>query len=246
MTKPDGGAAAPKPQETEPCFHENWEQRLRRWGLGVLYALKPSRIALLPRLWLMTLTYYLTPRPERDALPALPRFYSDRGLIGISNDLSVPALIANYARGYFPVCHIGPMKWWCPEERAVLDPAETHVSNNVRRMIRRHKFTVTMDKDFAGVMEACARPREQKFPLTWITPQIMSAFWKLTMPAMPIPSKYGTRRGIWWAGSMASPSAESISANRSSPARETPPSSPPPIFTGTSPRGDISCATPSG
>jgi len=177
MTKPEGGATAPKSQDIEPCFHENWEQRLRRWGLGALYALKPSRIALLPRLWLMTVNYYLTPRPERDALPALPHFYSDRGLIGISNDLSVPALLANYARGYFPVCHIGPMKWWCPEERAVLDPADSHMSSNVRRLIRRQKFTVTMDKDFAGVMEACARPREHKTPLTWITPQIMRAFW---------------------------------------------------------------------
>lgn len=172
------GAAAPKRKETEPRFHETWTQRLRRWGLGTLYALKPSRIALLPRLWLMTLVYYLTPRPQRDWLPAFPRFYSERGLVGISEDLSVPALIENYARGLFPVCHIGPMKWWCPEERAVLDPAETHISHNVRRLLRKHKFTVTMDKDFAGVMEACARPREGKVPLTWITPQIMRAFWQ--------------------------------------------------------------------
>jgi leucyl/phenylalanyl-tRNA---protein transferase len=172
------GAAAELPQETEPRFHETWTERLRRWGLGVLYALKPSRIALLPRIWLMTLVYYLTPRPERDWLPAFPRFYSERGLVGISEDLSVPSLIENYARGFFPVCHIGPMKWWCPEERAVLDPAETHVSHNVRRLLRKHKFTVTMDQDFAGVMEACARPRDGKVPLTWITPQIMRAFWQ--------------------------------------------------------------------
>jgi leucyl/phenylalanyl-tRNA---protein transferase len=172
------GAAAELPQETEPRFHETWTERLRRWGLGVLYALKPSRIALLPRIWLMTLVYYLTPRPERDWLPAFPRFYSERGLVGISEDLSVPSLIESYARGFFPVCHIGPMKWWCPEERAVLDPAETHVSHNVRRLLRKHKFTVTMDRDFAGVMEACARPRDGKVPLTWITPQIMRAFWQ--------------------------------------------------------------------
>lgn len=35
-----------------------------------------------------------------------------------------------------------------------------------------------MDKDFASVMEACARSREGKVPLTWITPQIMRAFWR--------------------------------------------------------------------
>ncbi|MEZ5873872.1 MAG: leucyl/phenylalanyl-tRNA--protein transferase [Hyphomicrobiales bacterium] len=163
--------------DATPEFHETWPQRLRRWGLGVLYALRPSRIALLPRLWLMTLAYLLTPAGERDRLPHHPKFYGERGLVGISNDLSVPALLANYRRGFYPVCHIGPMKWWCPEERAIIDPAETHISKKVRKLLRQHKFAVTMDQDFAGVMEACARPRPGKVPLTWITPRIMEAFW---------------------------------------------------------------------
>ena len=169
--------AVPSPPETVPQFHETWTQRLKRWLLGAAYALRPSRIALLPRLWLLTLNYFLSPSPARDKLPEVPRFYSKRGLVGISDDLSVPALVANYARGFFPVCHIGPMKWWCPEERAVIDPAETHISRKVRKLLRQHKFTVTMDQDFAAVMEACARPRPGKVPLTWITPRVMRAFW---------------------------------------------------------------------
>jgi leucyl/phenylalanyl-tRNA--protein transferase len=163
--------------EAGPDFHETLMQRLRRWSLGILYALRPGRLSLLPRLWIMTLAYFLAPKATRDRLPVLPRFYSKRGLIGISNDLSLPALIENYSRGFFPVCHIGPMKWWCPEERAVVDPAETHISRNVRRLLRQHKFIVTMDRDFAGVMEACARPRPGKVPLTWITPSVMRAYW---------------------------------------------------------------------
>ena len=107
----------------------------------------------------MTVMYLFAPEAERDKLPQHPKFYGERGLVGISNDLSMPALIANYRRGFYPVCHIGPMKWWCPEERAVIDPAETHVSKKVRKLLRQHKFTVSMDKDFAGVMEACAKPR---------------------------------------------------------------------------------------
>ena len=178
ISNPSAHAAALKPHEAEPRFQETLTQRLRRWVLGAFYALKPSRIALLPRIWLMTIVYYLTPRPQRDWLPAFPRYYSDRGLVGISDDLSVRALVENYARGLFPVCHIGPIKWWCPEERAVLDPAETHISHNTRRTLRRHDYTITMDKDFAGVMEACARPRDGKVPLTWITPQIMRAYWR--------------------------------------------------------------------
>lgn len=174
----DADANPVRPSGAAPQFHETWPQYLRRLVLGVLYALRPSRISILPRLWLMTITYYLTPRSERDKLPAVPRFYSERGLIGISNDLSVRALVDNYSRGFFPVCHIGPMKWWCPEERSVIDPAEAHVSRKVRRLLRQHKYTITMDTAFASVMEACARPREGKVPLTWITPQIMRAYWK--------------------------------------------------------------------
>jgi leucyl/phenylalanyl-tRNA--protein transferase len=34
-----------------------------------------------------------------------------------------------------------------------------------------------MDKDFAGVMEGCTRPRPGKVPLNWITPRVMQAFW---------------------------------------------------------------------
>ncbi len=174
----DGVAvSASQPSDIDPRFHETWTERLRRWALGVGYALRPRRIALLPQLWRLTLDYYLSPKATRDVLPELPRFYSDRGLVGISDDLSVPALVANYERGFFPVCHMGPMKWWCPQARAVLNPAETHISQNVKRLLRQHKFTVTMDKDFAGVMEACARPRGGKVPLTWITPRIMRAAW---------------------------------------------------------------------
>ena len=167
-----------RPSGAAPQFQETWEQFLRRIVLGVAFALRPQRISLLPRLWLMTIAYYLTPKSQRDKLPALPRFYSKRGLLGISNDLSVPALIDNYTRGFFPVCHIGPMKWWCPEERAIMDPAHVHVGRNVHRLLRQQRYTVTMDTAFASVMEACARPRGGKVPLTWITPQIMRAYWQ--------------------------------------------------------------------
>ena len=70
------------------------------------------------------------------------------------------------------------MKWWCPEERAVIDPAETHVGKNLRRLLRQEKFRITFDQDFAGVIAACAAPRSGKVPLTWITPRVMQAFWK--------------------------------------------------------------------
>jgi hypothetical protein len=157
-----------------PRFHETLPQRFRRLMLGAAYAVVPRRIALLPRLTLLSIAHLLAPASQRDRLPDHPIYYSKRGLVGISNDLSVNALLANYRRGYFPICHVGSMKWWSPEERAVIDPAATHVGKNLRRLLRQQKFKVTFDQDFAGVIEACAQPRSGKVPLTWITPRVMS------------------------------------------------------------------------
>jgi leucyl/phenylalanyl-tRNA--protein transferase len=130
-----------------PRFRETFTQRLRRWVLGSAYALMPSRIALLPRLLWLTLARQFAPEGERDKLPEHPLYCRERGLVGISDDLSVPALIANYSRGYFPVRHLGAIKWWCPDERAVIDLASTHLGRNLRRLLRQRTFTVTLDRD---------------------------------------------------------------------------------------------------
>lgn len=161
-----------------PRFKESWKNRLRRWVLAAGYAAKPKRWAVLPVLTFWTVRRSFLSKGRRDTLPAPLRYHSWRGLVGISNDLSVDSLLANYARGLFPFCHMGPMKWWCPNVRAVIDPADTHVSKNVRRLLKAHNFDLSFDKDFASVIERCARPREGKVPLTWITPQIMDAFYE--------------------------------------------------------------------
>ena len=87
---------------SDPRFHESATQRLRRWVLGTAYALRPNRIALMPRLVLMSLARLFTPAAKRDELPDHPVYYSTRGLVGISDDLSVDALLANYAPRLFP------------------------------------------------------------------------------------------------------------------------------------------------
>src|SRR4051794_35627182 len=109
------GAAAAAPQ-----FHESLSARLRRWVLGSAYALQPKRIALMPRLTLMTIAHVLGAAEASARLPEHPDYHGPQGLIGICQDLGVDTLLAAYRRGIFPVCHLGPMKWWNPAERAVL------------------------------------------------------------------------------------------------------------------------------
>lgn len=165
--------------DSSPTFTEGLGARVRRWIFGMIYAVMPQRAHLLPQLTILTLAHIIAPEGVRESFAGTEHFRGERGLAGISNDLSVEAILANYRRGLFPVCHIGPMKWWSPAARAVCSPEDTHVSNNVLRLMRQRKFHATMDCDFAGVMRACAEPREGHASLTWITPRIMSAYWAL-------------------------------------------------------------------
>jgi hypothetical protein len=89
----------PQAFTTNPRFSESLTQRLRRWVLGCGYALVPKRIGLLPRLIVLSAAHLLAPEAVRERLPEQPYYYSKRGLVGISNDLSVGALLANYKRG---------------------------------------------------------------------------------------------------------------------------------------------------
>jgi len=181
-------AAKIKVSQSAPVFREPLMLRLRRWMLGSAYALVPKRIGLLPRLLFLSVAHLIAPEAERERLPEQPTYYSKRGLVGISNDLAVGSLLENYKRGYFPVSHLGAMKWWCPEERAVIDPADTHVG----RQLRQHRFRLSFDEDFASVMEACAQKRPR-----CLSPGSRRGSWKPigmpTRPATPTPSRFGTK-----------------------------------------------------
>src|SRR5690606_2469521 len=43
-------------------------------------------------------------------------------------------------------------------------------------LMRQHRYTVTFDRDFEGVIAACAGKREGRWHLTWITPQMMRVY----------------------------------------------------------------------
>jgi len=159
-------------------YCEPLSARARRLILGSAYALQPRRIHLMPRIIAETVKHAVCQASMGDLLTReIPGGYE--GLIGISNDLSVEALLKAYSRGLFPVCHMGPMNWWCPLERAVLFFDEARIEKSTIKQIRKGTFAVTFDRDFAAVMQGCAQPRNGKTPLTWLTPGIMKAFWAL-------------------------------------------------------------------
>ena len=175
-------AQAPANQRTEiadrrdALFRETAWQKCQRVALGTAWSLLPTRIGkLLPltRLWLSDLVAPRKDLPDAE-IPA------DRGdFAGMVHDLSPATLIAAYKHGLFPKGHFGPLKWVAPSERCILFFDEYHISRRIRSIMRQEKYKVTFDRDFEGVIKACAAPRSGRWHLTWITPRIMRAYAEL-------------------------------------------------------------------
>ena len=155
-------------------FRESLSEKAERWALAAAWALAPKRIGGLPNLARLCFHEllapdYALPDPER-ALANPP------GLAGIVHDLSLPTLLAAYRRGLYPLAHIAPLKWWSPPQRSVLFFKNFHMSNNLRRLMRQGRYSVTFDRDFDAVIAACAGRRQGRWHLTWITPRIMRVY----------------------------------------------------------------------
>lgn len=166
-------------RRTFPQFHETFRTRVSRWVFGSAYALQPKRIGLFPKLLFDTIKNLFSPTRKIETLLQNRKPYREEGYLGVCDDVSAESILKAYRHGAYPVSHLGPMKWWSPEERAVLFFEEEKVEKSVRRAARQDKFDITFDRDFAAVLKACARPRDGRFPLTWLTPRMMNAFWDL-------------------------------------------------------------------
>ncbi len=107
---------------------------------------------------------------------------SKEGMLLIGGELTPEWLIAAYRRGIFPwpICEGKReiLAWWSPDPRAILPLDEFHISKRLKRRIRSGRFRITCNRDFAGVIAACAEPRDYE-PETWITADIKAAYQKL-------------------------------------------------------------------
>ena len=101
------------------------------------------------------------------------------GLLAVGGDLSPRRLLEAYRRGIFPWFSEGdPILWWSPDPRMVLFPEELRISRSLAKALRNRPYEVSFDRDFEGVIRACAAPREGQ-PGTWITPDMRSAYARL-------------------------------------------------------------------
>ena len=82
-------------------------------------------------------------------------------------------LLQGYATGIFPMADsrdAGELFWVEPRNRAIIPLESFHVSRSLRRTLRSDRFSVTHDRDFAGVIAACADREE-----TWINAELEHA-----------------------------------------------------------------------
>ena len=116
--------------------------------------------------------------------------------------LTPQILLRAYAEGLFPMGERRgdpTLYWLSPEMRGVIPLERFHVPHRLARTVRSGRFTVTADRAFASVIEACAAPgpgREE----SWINAEIVRLYTaRWPRAAMPIRSNAG-RTANWRAG----------------------------------------------
>lgn len=83
-------------------------------------------------------------------------------------------LVHAYQQGVFPMgMEDGSIGWFSPDPRGII-PLETfHVPARLQRVMRSGRFATTVNRDFEGVMRACAANREDG---TWMTEELLRAY----------------------------------------------------------------------
>ena len=84
-------------------------------------------------------------------------------------------LIRAYRQGIFPMAlEDGQIGWFSPDPRGVLPLDDRfHLPSRLARVIRSQAFEVDVDRDFEGVMRACAERRDEG---TWISDEILESY----------------------------------------------------------------------
>ncbi len=95
--------------------------------------------------------------------------------------LTPEILLHAYRIGYFPMAdpdEDDAVYWYAPDPRAILPLDGFRASRSLRQRLRRGTYSVTTDRAFERVIEACAAPapgREQ----TWISAEVEAAYTSL-------------------------------------------------------------------
>lgn len=105
---------------------------------------------------------------------------SPEGIVCAGGNLSPGLILSAYRQGIFPwYAEKEPILWWSPDPRFVVLPELIHVSSSSVKLLKRHEFTLTLDRDFGQVVTSCATIGRPGQDGTWILPEMIEAYKKL-------------------------------------------------------------------
>jgi leucyl/phenylalanyl-tRNA---protein transferase len=118
-----------------------------------------------------------------------PETADPQGVVCVGGNLSPGLLLSAYKRGIFPwFSEDEPILWWSPDPRFVLFTDELHVSESMRKTLRRRlgkgagegeRLELRLDNDFPAVIRACSSSPRPGQDGTWITEAMIDAYIEL-------------------------------------------------------------------
>jgi leucyl/phenylalanyl-tRNA--protein transferase len=110
------------------------------------------------------------PDPELEA--------DENGLVALGGALDPDLLLAAYRTGIFPWSSDPVVTWWSPDPRAIFELSTWKPHRSVRQAIRQNGWSFAVDRNFRGVMRACAEETPQRQG-TWITDDFVESYCEL-------------------------------------------------------------------
>jgi leucyl/phenylalanyl-tRNA--protein transferase len=89
--------------------------------------------------------------------------------------LTTEKLLAAYCHGIFPMAvnSRGDIAWFSPDPRAVIPLDQRfHIPHGLKRTLKKRPYDIALDRDFSGVIEACATAHGE----SWISREIIRSY----------------------------------------------------------------------
>lgn len=101
------------------------------------------------------------------------------GLLAVGGDLEVESLLLSYRSGVFPwpISDEHLLTWFAPPKRAIIWLKDFHISQSLKKFLKKTTYEIRVDTNFAAVIEGCADiQRRKKEKSTWITDRMIEAY----------------------------------------------------------------------
>ncbi|UOP04389.1 leucyl/phenylalanyl-tRNA--protein transferase [Conchiformibius kuhniae] len=110
-----------------------------------------------------------------DPRPALAR--AEHAPVCATDRLDAQRILAAYRRGIFPwYSDRDYFYWFATAPRAVLRPEGLHIPRSLAKTLRNTAYRITVNRDFAAVIAACAAVPRPEQDGTWIAPAFQTAY----------------------------------------------------------------------